>query len=360
MHPRADSPGSTLAARLRELRRQWPGVRVTQDMVARALGGSTPLVSGWESATNPSVPPVGRLSQYATLFATRRSLDGGQLRLLLDAELTTEERAVRDELTAELLGLRDTAVGESAGPEPRQELSRSTWHFPDGGPIRLVCGRLPEVHRGDYASPASSNYTELHGYADTDAMVELFGHIRMLNPNAEVRFMLADGMRSDDLSAHVVLIGGLQWNRAARFYARTSGLPVRQVPDENVQDGEVFEIERDGRRRRFLPTFLEGDPALGLIEDVALFARMPNPSYPQRTLTICNGTFSRGVYGAVRTLTDAQLRDANEEYIARRFAGTSEFGLLLRVPVLGGATSTPDLSSDYHRLFVWTSGEDSE
>ena len=79
---------------------------------------------------------------------------------------------------------------------------------------------------------------------------------------------------------------------------------------------------------------------------------------PQRTLTICNGTYSRGVYGAVRLLTDARVRDANEAYLADRFAGTSEFGLLLRVPVLGGATSTPDLTSDYHRLFVWPPYDD--
>lgn len=350
MYPRHEAPPgpAALAARLRDLRKLWPGVRVTQAMVAEALGGSTPLVSGWESASNPSVPPASRLSQYATLFSTERSLQDGQLRLLSEDELTPEELAARDRLQQELLDLR----AEDASPA-EVERPGSTWHFPDGGPIRLVCGRLPEGHRGDYASPASYNYTELHGYADVDAMVELFGHVRMLNPGSDVRFMLAESMLSDDLSAHVVLIGGLQWNRAARFYARTSGLPVRQVEDESIQDGEVFEIEREGRRRRFLPTFLEGDPALGLIEDVALFARMPNPGYPQRTLTICNGTFSRGVYGAVRILTDALVRDTNEDYVARRFAGISEFGLLLRVPVLGGATSTPDLTADYHRLFVW-------
>lgn len=351
--PEASSAPMALGVRLRELREQWPGGRITQGMVARALGGSTPLVSGWESVTNPATPPDARLAQYATLFATSRALRDGQLRLLAEEELTDDERATRDRLHRELLALRaeDAAVRQVEQPH-------STWTFADGGPIRLVCGRLPERHRGDYASPDSYNYTELHGYADVDALVELFGHVRMLNPASDVRFMLADTMRSDDLSSHVVLIGGLQWNRAARFYAHTSGLPVRQVEDDGVEDGEVFEIDRDGRRRRFLPTFLESDPSLGLIEDVALFARMPNPSYPQRTLTICNGTYSRGVYGAVRTLTDARVREANESYLAQRFAGTSEYGLLLRVPVLGGATSTPDLTSDYHRLFVWNGREE--
>jgi hypothetical protein len=216
---------------------------------------------------------------------------------------------------------------------------------------------LPERHRGDYASEDSPNYSQLHRLADPDALVELWGHVRMVNPDSDVRFMFAADMRSDDLTAHVVLIGGLEWNPAARFFAQIADLPVKQVEDENVEDGEVFEIEREGRKRRFLPTFLEGDPALGLIEDVALFARMPNPNFPQRTLTVCNGVFSRGVLGAVRTLTDAQLRDANEAYLRSRFGDRPEYGLLLRVPVFGREISTPDLSNDYHRLFAWTGGE---
>ncbi len=358
MHPRhqQETPlgPAALARRLRELRQQWPGNRITQGVLADALGASTALISGWENLSNPAVPPVNRLQSYATLFATRRSLQGAQLRILPDEELTPDEIATRDDLYAELLALRD-AAGEPDPevPEPR----RSSWHFPDGAPIRLVCGTLPERHRGDYASEASPNYSQLHRLADPDALVELWGHVRMVNPDADVRFMFAADMKSDDLAAHVVLIGGLEWNPAARFFTQLTNLPVKQVEDENVEDGEVFEIEREGRKRRFLPTFLEGDPSLGLIEDVALFARMPNPNFPQRTLTVCNGVFARGVLGAVRILTDAQLRDANEDYLRRRFGDRSEYGLLLRVPVFGTEISTPDLSYDYHRLFAWTGGE---
>ncbi|HEY7103412.1 MAG TPA: hypothetical protein VH573_17385 [Mycobacteriales bacterium] len=345
---------AALARRLRALRHGWPGSRVTQGMVADAFGASTALISGWENLSNPSVPPQTRLRSYATLFATRRSLQDDQLRILPDDELTADELAARDELYTELLVLRD-AAGESGldVAEPR----RGSWHFPDGAPIRLVCGTLPERHRGDYASVDSPNYSQLHRLADPDALVELWGHVRMVNPDSDVRFLFAADMRADDLTAHVVLIGGLEWNPAARFFAQIADLPVKQVDDENVEDGEVFEIEREGRKRRFLPTFLEGDPALGLIEDVALFARMRNPNFPQRTLTVCNGVFSRGVLGAVRILTDAQLREPNEAYLHERFGDRPEYGLLLRVPVFGREISTPDLSNDYHRLYVWTGSE---
>ena len=308
----------------------------------------------------------GRLRAYATLFAIERSYQDGRLHVLADADLTPAEVAARDDLYAELDGLRPATAPDPAprDPEPRAEPqpepAPNSWRFLDDGPIRLVCGLLPENHRGDYAADGSYNYTELFRYADIDAMVELFGHLRMTNPNSDVRFILAEDMKSDDLSAHVVLIGGQAWNPAAEFYRKLAGLPIRQVEDPNVEDGEVFEIGPKGRERRFLPGFVESDPRLGLIEDVALFARMPNPSYPQRTLTICSGVFSRGVYGAVRALTDARVRDANERYMATRFGDVAEFGLLLRVPVLGGATSSPDLTSDYHRLYVWTGRGESE
>jgi hypothetical protein len=355
MHPRHEAPAgpAALATRLRALRRQWPGVRVTQAMVAEALGGSTPLVSGWESVTNPSAPPNGRLLSYATLFATRRSLEGGRLRLLSDDELTDEETAVRNELHRELLALR-ADYASSVGPERPP----SSWHFPDGAPVRLVCGRVRQGFEGTYADEKNPNFTEMHSYADADALIELFGHIRMTNPSSDVRFRRADQMQADDLTAHVVLIGGMVGNPAMRWFSHVASLPTRQVVDENVDDGEVFEIERDGRRRRFLPSFLEGDPALGLIEDVGLFARTANPNFGARTLTLCNGIFSRGVLGAVRTLTDPHLRDSNEAYLAKRFSGLSEFGLLLRVPVYGGMAFTPDLHSDYHRLYVWPPREE--
>jgi hypothetical protein len=273
---------------------------------------------------------------------------------LRDDEVGADERAAGDLPHAEQIESRSIAPAELDPGTDGSTTARSTFHFPDGGPIRLVCGAAAAESTGAYADPANPNYTRLHGYADPDALVELFGHIRMVNPDSDVRFLLGDEMGPDDLTAHVVLLGGLRLNPAARFFAHAGRLPVRQVDDDDVENGEVFEIDRDGRPHRFLPTFLEGDPSLGLIEDVCLLARMPNPNLRDRTLTWCNGVFSRGVLGSVRALTDAQLRDRNEEYVRTRFGGDREFGLLLRVPVFGGEASTPDLANDHHRLYAWT------
>ena len=73
----------------------------------------------------------------------------------------------------------------------------------------------------------------------------------------------------------------------------------------------------DDEEREFWPKWKNNEPK-ALAEDVGLLARVPNPLNSSRTLTICNGVHSRGVYGAVRSLTDTHLRDANERYILPR------------------------------------------
>jgi hypothetical protein len=83
---------------------------------------------------------------------------------------------------------------------------------------------------------------------------------------------------------------------------------------------------------------------------------VPNPYNSSRTLTLCNGIHSRGVLGAVRSLTDVRIRDANESYLADRFEG-GEFAMLMRVPVFQGEAVTPDLSNPEYRLYEWPSPE---
>ena len=75
-------PRLLLARRLRALREeQWPDLKITQLQLGQALGGakplSVPLISSWESQTNPKIPPYSRLEGYAQLFATRRSFGSG-------------------------------------------------------------------------------------------------------------------------------------------------------------------------------------------------------------------------------------------------------------------------------------------
>jgi hypothetical protein len=222
--------------------------------------------------------------------------------------------------------------------------------------MTIICPDAPPAAEGPLASPADPNYTNLHRFADLDALIELHGHIRAENsPDYGVFFKRASEVKADDLSSHVVLLGGIAWNDVTRTLLRyLTRLPVSQVEDERVPTGEVFSARVGRDTQRFYPQW-SPDDASKLTEDIALLARVPNPFNESRTLTICNGVHSRGVLGAVRALTDARLREPNEAYLAERFP-RGEFALLLRVPVVQGEALSPDIRNKDNRLWEWPSG----
>jgi len=73
----------------------------------------------------------------------------------------------------------------------------------------------------------------------------------------------------------------------------------------------------------------------------------------KRSVTICNGLFGRGTYGAVRALTDARFRDRNETYLRKRFPDQRSYSVLARVLIVNGETVTPDWSEPENRLHEW-------
>ena len=83
---------------------------MTQRQLAEALGRSKPLSTPSISAyENPQAarPPASRLRDYATFFATDRSLVDGHGRLIPDEDLSEEELTRRDALLDELTALAD-------------------------------------------------------------------------------------------------------------------------------------------------------------------------------------------------------------------------------------------------------------
>lgn len=370
-------PRLLLARRLRELReQQWRDIKVTQAHLARAFSVdrsvSVPLISSWESTTNPKIPPVPRLEAYAMFFASTRSMDGAEPRLLGDAELTDLERAVKDELSKELLRLRAGALGSSqlpvATPSPpsvKEEeeeniasLGSGYWRFPDGRPVTIVCARVPDqmLAKIPYSDPMDPDYVALYAYADLDAFVELHGHIRAANPGSHVFFRTTGQLEPDDYTTHFVSLGGADWNRATESVFARLSMPVVQVANWAVPDGQYFEVaESDGAPDRHRPVVDRlGDRKI-LREDIALFARARNPFNQRRTVTICSGMYACGTYGAVRALTDTRFRDRNTRYAQDRFGDCEAFCILTRVRVENGAPLTPDWTLPENRLFEWMS-----
>jgi transcriptional regulator with XRE-family HTH domain len=358
---------ASLARRLRELRRsRFPDTKLNQKDLARALSGdegvAVSTISAWENIQTPTLPPPHRLKALAQFYATERSLeDGADLAHLVPLDdLSPAEQEAREELEQELFKLRDNDAGEVlTPPAPRQ-----FWRFDDGASIIVICSDLTksdEVKLGPLSDVDNPNYTELYSYADLDALVALLSHLNSSNPDADIRWSRVASAK--DLSNHLVVLGGIAWNDVTRRLDDIVDLPIRQIENETIHSGEVFET-KDGQRQ-FRPRWRDKDPGTQdkpgvLLEDVGMLARLPNPYNELRTLTYCNGIHSRGVLGAVRSLTDPAVRADNEGFIEETFPDPNRFALLMRVRVFGGETEYPSLKSPGTVLFKWSGDSDDQ
>jgi hypothetical protein len=361
-----EGPGVALARRLKWLRQhRWPGRPITQPQLAAALGSaqklSVPSISSWESLRDPVAPPQRRLEAYALFFATERSVAGGRYRLLNLDDLEPDERAERDELLGELLDLRRRAQsgGEPLGPPgpaPSEAPRGRLWNFPSNQDITIVVAELPKDMRGNtpLTDPTSPDYVEMYTYADLDSLVELHGHIRATCPANQVNIRTAIDVRTDDYTSHLVLLGGVDWNKLTSGVFRELDLPVSQVARVEEQDPGGFEVVVDGKQKVFSPVVETLGGRQNLIEDVAHFYRGPNPYNQRRTVTVFNGMYGRGTYGAVRALTDARFRDRNEQHLIDRLAEDEAISVITRVRILNGQASTPDWTDQGDdRLHEW-------
>jgi len=352
VHP-APPAAQQLAQRLKQLRQDRP--RLTQEKLAAAFSAEEQLaaatVSSWESTRTPKLPPQHRLEAYARFFATPRVAEG-RLRPFRVDELTPDEKREYEKLSAELRRLRASASGESSTED--STFNRS-WRFQDPDLVTFVCARLPDDKIGAFGDPANPNYTELQTYADVDALMELHGHIRAENPNATVRIRTTADVEPDELTGHLILLGGVVWNTITGRLSKMAQLPVRQVTDAGLESGDIFIADIDGKEQELWPQWADEDKRV-LAEDVGLLARVRNPLNAGCTLTICNGIHSRGVYGAVRALTDAKLRGGNERFIATNFGDADSFAILMSVKVIKNQAMTPDFNSPDVVLYKWALG----
>jgi hypothetical protein len=340
-----------LARALRDLREStWPGEELTQAQLANALSSegrvASATLSSWESTTNPKTPSAARISAYARFFCTPRSLEG-EPHLIPEDQLTPDEVDQFQELEAQLLGLTNR--------DDRQP--RRTFQF-DAGPVIVICPTAPPEERGPLADEQDPNFTRMQQYGDLDALIELYGHLRAENPTLDVFHRLGSDVASDDISSHIVLLGGVGWNKVTRrFQTAISQVPITQTEVDDLKTGEIFKVSTADGERSFYPEYEDLGDGEELIADVGYLARLRHPFKVSRTLTICNGIHSRGVFGAVRCLTDAKFRDDNERYLADRFPD-GEFAILLRVPVVTNETVSPDLQDPDTRLYEWAPGQD--
>jgi hypothetical protein len=285
---------------------------------------------------------VARISAYARFFSTERSLEG-------EPHLIPEDQLKADEL--DLFRQREGQLLQLLHPQERKP--QHIFHF-DVGPVIVICPDAPEEVRGSLAKEDDPNFTKLQQYGDLDALIELYGHLCRENPTLEISPKLASEVVPADHRKHVILLGGIGWNKITRQMEEVLGrVPIKQIDVTDLPGGDIFQVEAaDGVKSFYYPKSEEVGGRQELVADVAYVARLRNPFQFDRTLTICNGIHSRGVLGAVRCFTDATVREHNEKCLANQFP-EGEFAMLLRVQVVGNDTSSPDLRDSAGRLYEW-------
>jgi len=150
------------------------------------------------------------------------------------------------------------------------------------------------------------------------------------------------------------VLGGVDWNIATTASLDLLELPVKQVAHWDIEGGQFYEVDEGGRTAEHRPVLEESGGRKMLREDVALFARAVSPFNRSRTITICNGMYGRGTYGAVRALTDSEFRDRNAHYLKTRFGTCEAYCILTRVRIVHGTTLTPDWDFGQDVLFEWS------
>jgi hypothetical protein len=207
-----------------------------------------------------------------------------------------------------------------------------------------------------YTDPNDPDYIDLYTYADLDSLMQLYGHIRAVNPRSVVNYKRATEVGALDYGTHLVLLGGVDWNSTTKLVMEqlsvahaTRGMPVRQSTRPDDDSDGWFSVGD----RRYAPEVVGTGDDKRLLSDVAHFFRGPSPMGRGRTVTICNGMYGRGTLGAARALTWDGYRDINGEYIRKRFGASLTFSMLCRVRILGGEVVPPEWTDPAVRLHEW-------
>jgi hypothetical protein len=274
--------------------------------------------------------------------------------------MTDDERHHAAELEFELDDLRNAALGESgvrrrddlAAPAEFPGLRDPFWRFANDRDITIVCAELPadQIPPSPLTDPTDPDFVGSYIYADLGAVMEMYGHLRAVNPNSNVKIRAArSGLVSDDYTDHLVLLGGVDFNHVTQAVLDLIDIPIKQESRDTPDDPGSFRVDNGEGGVEFRPEIIKSRDGerRTLVRDVAHFYRGPNPYNKLRTVTICNGMFGRGTEGAVRATTDPKFRDRNAEYIRPRLENSGSVSLLFWVSIIGsGPPVPPDWTQD--------------
>lgn len=222
---------------------------------------------------------------------------------------------------------------------------KELWGFGEYDEVLVVCSELDEPEKRQHPEP--NEFIYLGKYGDVDALVETLITLHRLYPNLKVIFRSANeiNMVPQELSTHIILIGGPDYNKLTRIFEKYS--PFSYLRGEKEED--IF-IKRKSTNEVFIP-FVE-DELIGKFIDYGFFVKMKNPYNPLKKLIMIGGAHTYGVFGAIKAFSyfsndKKEISYQNCVSIIDALGNDPEFAILFKVESVGCTVLTPkvDLSN---------------
>jgi len=227
---------------------------------------------------------------------------------------------------------------------------RRVWGIKNGDRVIVVCSELDDPATRQQVEPREFIYSLKYG--DVDAYIEVLITMLRLYPAIRMRVMSAGEAESTrlDLSRHLVVIGGPDYNALARrvlswqqtqFEYRSPYVSVQSTehPDEIVFYNNVRKIEYCHESE---------------MHDFGYFERIPNPYNPKSRVILLGGCHTIGVTGAVKAFSMAENEEgeipssvlANAALVARKVGNAERFSVLVEVERIGQTITVPLVCED--------------
>jgi hypothetical protein len=222
---------------------------------------------------------------------------------------------------------------------------RHVWGIRNGDKVVVVCSELDDPASRQYVEPREFIYSLKYG--DVDAYFETLVTLLRLFPAIRMRVMSAGELESTrlDLSGHIVVIGGPDYNAlAARILAwKMTEFDYRSPDLATVSEKHPEEIvlcqKSTGREYCYKDD----------TRDFGYFERIPNPHSAKSHIVLIGGCHTIGVAGAAKAFSLADFEDGqtsasvlqNAAIIDKRVGRAKSFAVLLEAERIGQTISVP-------------------
>jgi hypothetical protein len=229
-----------------------------------------------------------------------------------------------------------------------EQLVYELW-FPRETPtIWVVC---PQCHdAGEFAEPASPDYTYLDNLGDTDALLEIMVFLSRYYPKASIEKFSSEDLPKGHTKDNIVVVGGPGSpedisNRLCfeMMSSMNSRVTYTEDCERMIIAGNGTEpIELRAELRTEAKDKCDPDH-FNIRRDYGYFARFPNPLNEHSTVILVNGIHTTGVLGAAKVFGDGSNALRNYYSIFNSSVNPKSFECQFEVGVLNRNVRVPTL-----------------